>query len=222
MDQKVIVSNVIFNASASLRSASLCSIRRLASCKLSFFQVPWQPRLTMTASAPTSAADNGNVYVYSPFQTEKTLTLAGAFTDVAPLASGPYTFLANPSGLNVISTCNNAVAPNAPTSLPPLLLGGVKNANQIVAANTSGIDVITATIPDDTGGQCPPPISFADQAINFGLGTLNPRKLIVASDGCPHRGTGSRAATRPCRQFLEPDRALFRWPLEALKPCLET
>ena len=75
------------------------------------------------------AADNGNVYVYSPFETQKTLTLAGAFTDVAPLASGPYTFLANPGGLNVISTCNNAVVPNAPTSSAPLLLGGVKNAD---------------------------------------------------------------------------------------------
>jgi len=128
------------------------------------------------------AANNGNVYVYSPFETQKTLPLAGAFTDVAPLASGPYTFLANPGGLNVISTCNNAVAPNAPTSLPPLLLAGVKNSNFIAAANSSGLDLISVSIPDATGGQCPSPISFVDQTINFGLGTLNPRKLIAASD----------------------------------------
>jgi hypothetical protein len=178
---KAIVSNVIFNASP---ASQRIFVFDQAAGQLQTFILPGAVAAAFDYDGFRAyiAADNGNVYVYSPFQTEKTLTLAGAFTDVAPLASGPYTFLANPGGLNVISTCNNAVAPNAPTSLPPLLLGGVKNANLIAAANTSGLDFITATIPDDTGAQCPPPISYADQAINFGLGTLNPRRLIVASD----------------------------------------
>ena len=178
---KVIVSNVIFNTSTASQRIFV------------FDQAAGQLQTFILAGAVAAAfdydgfrayiaADNGNVYVYSPFQTQKTLTLAGAFTDVAPLASGPYTFLANPGGLNVISTCNSAVVPNAPTSSTPLLLGGVKNANQIVAANITGVDVITATIPDATGGQCPSPISFADQSIDFGLGALTPRRLIVASD----------------------------------------
>ncbi len=181
---KVIVSNVIFNSS--VPSQRLWVFDQAAG-QLQTFILPGAVAAAFDYDGFRAyiAANNGNVYVYSPFQTEKTLTLAGAFTDVAPLASGPYTFLANPGGLNVISTCNNAVAPNAPTSLPPLLLGGVKNANQIVAANASGLDIITANIPDDTGGQCPSPISFSNQATNFGLGTLNPRRLIVAS-GAAH------------------------------------
>ena len=83
----------------------------------------------------------------------------------------------------MISTCDNAILPNAPTTLTPLLLGEVKNANQIIAANTSGLEVITVTIPDDTGGQCHPPTTFANQVIDFGLGPLNPRQMITASNG---------------------------------------
>ena len=179
---KVIVSNVIFNAS--VPSQRLFIFDQTAT-QLQTFILPGAVAAAFDHDSFRAyiVADNGNVYVYSPFQTEKTLTLAGTFTDAAPLASGPFTFLANPSGLNVISTCNNAILPNAPTSQIPLLLGEVKNANQIVTASTAGFDVVTATIPDATGGQCPPPTTFADQAINFGLGTLNPRQLIVASNG---------------------------------------
>jgi len=179
---KVIVSNVIFNASV---PSQRLFVFDQAAGQLQTFILPGAVAAAFDHDGFRAyiAADNGNVYVYSPFQTEKTLTLAGAFTDVAPLASGPFTFLANPSGLNVISTCDNAVLPNAPTSSTPLLLGEVKNANQIVTANASGFDVVTATIPDETGGQCHPPTTFADQAITFGLGPLNPRKLVVASNG---------------------------------------
>jgi len=179
---KVIVSNVIFNASV---PSQRLFVFDQAAGQLQTFILPGAVAAAFDHDGFRAyiAADNGNVYVYSPFQTEKTLTLAGAFTDVAPLASGPFTFLANPSGLNVISTCDNAVLPNAPTSQTPLLLGEVKNANQIVTANASGFDVVTATIPDVTGGQCHPPTTFADQAITFGLGPLNPRKLIVGSNG---------------------------------------
>ncbi|HET9791324.1 MAG TPA: Ig-like domain-containing protein [Candidatus Angelobacter sp.] len=179
---KVIVSNVIFNANVSFQRLWVFD---QAAGTLATFILPGAVTAAFDHDGFRAyiGADNGNVYIYSPFQTERTLTLTGAFTDAAPLASGPFTFLANSNGLNVISTCDNAVLPNAPTTLTPLLLGEVKNANQIIAANTSGFEVITVTIPDDTGGQCHPPTTFANQAIDFGLGPLNPRQLITASNG---------------------------------------
>jgi trimeric autotransporter adhesin len=179
---KVIVSNVIFNANVSFQRLWVFD---QGAGTLATFILPGAVTAAFDHDGFRAyiGADNGNVYVYSPFQTERTLTLTGAFTDAAPLASGPFTFLANSNGLNVISTCDNAVLPNAPTTLTPLLLGEVKNANQIIAANTSGFEVITATIPDDTGGQCHPPTTFANQAVDFGLGPLNPRQLITASNG---------------------------------------
>jgi len=179
---KVIVSNVIFNANVSFQRLWVFD---QGASTLATFILPGAVTAAFDHDGFRAyiGADNGNVYVYSPFQTEKTLTLTGAFTDAAPLASGPFTFLANSNGLNVISTCDNAILPNAPTTLTPLLLGEVRNANQIIAANTSGLEVVTVTIPDDTGGQCHPPTTFANQLIDFGLGPLNPRQIITASNG---------------------------------------
>jgi hypothetical protein len=179
---KVIVSNVIFNASVPFQRLWVFD---QGAGTLTTFILPGAVAAAWDHDGFRAyiAADNGNVYVYSPFQTQKTLTLTGAFTDAVPFASGPFVFLANPSGLNVISTCDNAVLPNAPTASTPLLLGEIKSANQIVAAESTGVDLITATIPDETGGQCHPPTTFINQFTDFGLGPLTPRQLITASNG---------------------------------------
>jgi hypothetical protein len=142
------------------------------------------------------AANNGNVYVFSHFLTLQTLTtLGGANADVTTLPSGSYAFFANSGGLEVIATCNNVQQPtanNPPTNSTTLqLLGATKNAELIVAVDSTGVDIETATVsPLSTTfpfivspATCAPPITYSNQFIDFGKGPFTARQLLVPSIG---------------------------------------
>ncbi|HXB21428.1 MAG TPA: hypothetical protein VNV88_08605 [Candidatus Solibacter sp.] len=129
------------------------------------------------------AASNGNVYVFSPALAFQTLTPGGSPKDVAALASGPFTFIANSSSVNIFATCNNAQLPDlAPTSAPQFIQP-ILNTDKIVIANATGLDVETVTTTPPGSGFCPPTASFSNNFIDFGLGAFTAHQLIVGSFG---------------------------------------
>jgi hypothetical protein len=135
---------------------------------------------------------SGNIYVYSPFISLQTVNIAGASSDIATLASGPFAFLANASGVEVMSTCNNVQQPtasNPPTNSSTIqLVQSFKNADIFVAVDSSGIDVETVTVTPLTPPQvispatCPPNVAYSNHFIDFGLGAFTARQLLVPSD----------------------------------------
>ena len=136
-------------------------------------------------------ANNGNVYVLSTVLTTVTTNIGGSSTDVTPLASGPFVYIANSAGLEVIATCNNvqqAVTP--PTASSTIqLVGSTKNSNSIIAMDSTGLDVITAatsalTPPVAiTPANCPGNVSYSNQFMDFGLGAITAHQLLVGSNG---------------------------------------
>ena len=134
------------------------------------------------------AANNGNVYVFSPVVTLQTLTPGGSPKDVASLSSDPLVFIANGSAVNVFAPCNNAQLPDlAPTSAPQLVQP-ILNSDTIVIANQTGLDVETVTVTPNvppTNTFCPnnTNVSFSNSFIDFGLGAITARQLLVGSLG---------------------------------------
>ncbi len=134
------------------------------------------------------AVNNGNVYVFSPVVTLQTLNPGGSPKDVASLASDPLVFLPNNSAVNVFVACNNAQLPDlAPTSAPQLVQP-ILNSDTIVIANQTGLDVETVTVTQNappTSVFCPnnTNVSFSNNFIDFGLGTITARQLLVGTLG---------------------------------------
>jgi len=137
------------------------------------------------------AANNGNVYVFSPSLTFATVNIGGSSTAVANLSSGPFEYVVNSAGLKVLSTCNNAsVATTPPTNTTNLqFVQAVKNQDQIVVVDTTGVDVITANVTplspptNITAANCAPNASYSNHFVDFGLGAFTARQLFVASNG---------------------------------------
>ncbi|HEV2989523.1 MAG TPA: Ig-like domain-containing protein [Candidatus Angelobacter sp.] len=134
------------------------------------------------------AVNNGNVYVFSPVVTLQILNPGGSPKDVVSLSSDPLVFLANGSAVNVFATCNNAQLPDlAPTSAPQLVQS-ILNSDTIVIANQTGLDVETVTVTPPSGltnNFCPnnTNVSFSNNFIDFGLGAITARQLLVGSLG---------------------------------------
>jgi trimeric autotransporter adhesin len=135
-------------------------------------------------------ASNGNVYILSPLLTTVTTSIGGASTSVAPLASGPFVYIANSAGLQVMATCNNVQQGLTPptNSSNIQLVGSLKNSNTIVAVDSTGIDVVTVTTSaltppvTITPANCPGNVSYSNQFIDIGLGPLTARQLLIGSN----------------------------------------
>lgn len=139
-----------------------------------------------------AVANNGNVYVLSTLLTPQTFSIGGASSDVTQLPSGPFVYVANSAGLEVIATCNNAQQ----STNPPVhdattiqLVGSVRNANQVVAMEATGLDVETVTTSALTApvtitpANCPGNVTYSNQFINFFLGPITAHQLLIASNG---------------------------------------
>lgn len=136
---------------------------------------------------------SGNVYVFSPSLTLQTVNVAGTHSDVASLPSNEFVYLATSGGLEVVGTCNNLQQPtanNPPTHSSTIqLVQPVPNADLIVAMDSTGIDVETATVTSLTPptvispANCTPNVSYSNQFIDFGLGTVTARQLLVSTNG---------------------------------------
>lgn len=136
---------------------------------------------------------SGNVYVFSPALTLQTINVAGTHSDVGPLPSDAFVYLATSAGLEVVGTCNNVQQPtanNPPTHSTTIqLVQPVANADMFVAMDSSGIDVETATITPLTPptvispANCTPNVSYTNQFIDFGIGPVSARQLLVSTNG---------------------------------------
>ncbi|HVG91768.1 MAG TPA: hypothetical protein VNB54_09790, partial [Alphaproteobacteria bacterium] len=139
----------------------------------------------------TNNAGDGNVAVFSPVLTLVKQTVPGVFKDVAPLASGPFTYLANSGGLQAIATCNNVLqSPNVPTNSTNIqLVGAVKNSNTIIAVDSPGVDVENITLNPLTApvaltaANCAPGVNYNPGFVNFGIGPFTAHQLLVGSNG---------------------------------------
>jgi hypothetical protein len=148
------------------------------------------------------AGGNGNVYVFSTFQTLQTVTNIGAASDqnfdVATVAAGPYAFFANSAGVEVMGTCNNTQQPTAQNPVTNTstiqLMGSALNSNLIVAVDTTGVDIETVSLNSIfstnpplpftlTPANCNPPVSYSNQFVDFGMGPFTARQLIVPTNG---------------------------------------
>jgi hypothetical protein len=129
------------------------------------------------------AASNGNVYVFSPALALQTLNPGGSPKDVAALPSDPFVYMSNSSAVNVFATCNNAQQPDLATTSAPQFVQPVLNADKIVVANASGLDVETVTITPPGSGFCPPSATYSNNFIDFGLGAFTAHQLLVGTFG---------------------------------------
>jgi hypothetical protein len=117
--------------------------------------------------------------------------LGGSNTSVANLPSGSFEYVVNSAGLKVLATCNNAqVATTPPTNTTSLqFVQPVPNQNQLVAVDSSGVDIITANVTplspptNISATNCAPTASYSNQFVDFGLGPFTARQLFVASNG---------------------------------------
>jgi hypothetical protein len=142
---------------------------------------------------------SGNVYVFSPFISLQTVNVPGNSSDISTLASGPFAFLANSAGLEVMATCNDVQQPtanNPPTHSSTIqLVQPFANANVFVAVDSSGIDVETATVTPLTAplnispANCTPGVTYSNQFIDFGVGAFTARQLLVASNAVGNNGS---------------------------------
>lgn len=127
---------------------------------------------------------DGKIYVFSPLLTLQTLSPGGSFSSVAMLPSGPLAFLANstvpaPTVLNAFNVCNNSAAASAPTNSAPKLLSSILNTNQIVALDSTGLNIETVNVGAPASGFCPPTVSFSNSFIDFLAGPFTANQLIV-------------------------------------------
>jgi hypothetical protein len=136
-------------------------------------------------------ASNGNVYVLSPFLSAQTVALGGANKDVTQLPSGPFVYVANSAGLQVIATCNNAVqATTPPTNSTNIqFVNSVRDTNNFVVVDSPGIDFESATTSNLTPpttitlANCPGNINYSNNFFDFGIGAFTANQLLVGSAG---------------------------------------
>ncbi len=136
--------------------------------------------------------NTGNFFVFSPSQTFLITNFGDTSNSTAAttLASGPFAYVANSTGLRSISTCNNAVQANVPTNSANIqLVGAVKNQDHIIAVEPTGIDIetvnaslLTAPLAFSTA-TCTPPVTYSNVFTDFAAGTFTARQLLVASNG---------------------------------------
>src|SRR5579864_5881748 len=136
------------------------------------------------------AASNGNVYVISSFLSPQTVSLGGVNTDVTQLPSGPFVYVANSAGLQAIATCNNAVQTTTPpTTSNPQFVQSVRDTNNFVVVNSTGLDFESAnaanlTPPTTiTPANCQGIITYSNNFFDFGIGAFTAHQLLVGSAG---------------------------------------
>ncbi len=136
-------------------------------------------------------ANNGNVYVFSPFLTLQTFNIGGINGDVTQLASGPFAYVANSAGLKSIATCNNAPqTTNPPTNSSNIqFVQSVRDTTTLVAVDSPGLDIESVNTSDltppttITPANCPGNVSYSNNFFDFGIGAFTARQLLVGSAG---------------------------------------
>lgn len=134
--------------------------------------------------------NGGNFAVISPLLTEVNGTTGGTSVSVASLASGPFFYVANSAGLQVLATCNNtqqAITPPTHSSTIQLI-GSAINTDQIVAVDSSGVNIETVSTSSLTAPtaisatNCAPNVNYSNQFLDFGIGPFTAHQLIIATN----------------------------------------
>jgi len=149
-------------------------------------------RAFAVGSGDVNNGNANNIAVFSPQLTLVEQTIPGVNKDSTPLASGPFTYIANSvGGLKAIATCNNVVqSASLPTNSTTIqLVGSGKANNEIVAVDSPGVDIVTATITpltppvQITPTNCPPNVTYTNAFVDLGIGAFTAHQLLVSSDG---------------------------------------
>ncbi len=162
------------------------------------------------ATAADFAADSSkayivagtNLYIYSPTEALRKMTLAAPAKDVTFLSNGAFAYLAMGSGSPQVATyktCDNDVARNPSGTVqtvtalpgPPQFIKTLPDATGILALSSPGISLISvASAPVGCAGQSvaapgglPTVQNGAVTSFNFGQGNFTPLQFIVASSG---------------------------------------
>ena len=129
------------------------------------------------------AANNGKVYIFSTFFSLKTLSPGGTPGSVAFLASNPFAYITGGPGLTSLAACDNSTQASPPATSAPQLVASAANSDQIVAVNSTGLDINTVTVAPPASGICPPTATYSNQFIDFGQGAFTASQLLVAPNG---------------------------------------
>ncbi len=136
-------------------------------------------------------ASNGNIYVISSLLSPQTLAIGGVSTDVTQLPSGPFVYVANSAGLQVIATCNNVIQGTTPPthSTNIQFVKSVRDSNMFIAVDSPGLDVESVnaanlTPPTTiTPANCPGIVTYNNSFIDLGVGPFTAHQLLVGSAG---------------------------------------
>ncbi len=164
-------------------------VYNVASNSASTFLVPNVVAAAFDADGSNAyvAASDGTIYVYEGSLGLHIFHLAGSPASVVALASGPFVYIVNTGGLNVMATCDNSMQASVTTSATPQLVGSTLNADKVMAVGTTGVDIETVTVTplpapaSPTNIFCPPTVSYNDQFLDFGVGAFVARQVLVAS-----------------------------------------
>ena len=145
------------------------------------------PPATGAAFSPDSgrayAVAGANLYPFVFFNgwiSNPAVALAGTANAVAFLPPGQFIYLAGgaASAVTVYSTYDNSLADTIAVPTTPLVIAALPNGSQVLAADTTGLDVIT---PTSTMAGTPPTVTDTLARVPFGA-TVAPRKIIVTPD----------------------------------------
>ena len=150
---------------------------------------------------PSGGTASGILYIYSPQTALQTIPLSAPVSDVAFLPDGAFGYLAEPTGLFYLATCDvpsSTPTPDTPpvgggaTVIRPLSnladSSGLTDQMGFIALVSPNVETVTSTV---NGIGCIPAIppgtltvsNTAAGTFNLGQGTFTPVDFLVSSDG---------------------------------------
>lgn len=145
------------------------------------------PGITSVAFVPGTAVafaskGDGTVYkvniptgVYTPFS-----TTAAKINGIAVVNNGPVTYLAQPGGINTISTCDPSQQIDTQVATSPTVIQALPTAQGVVAIDLPNMIVVNSS---NISQACKPTIANTRAAFDLGLGSATPTELAITPDG---------------------------------------
>lgn len=183
-----------------------------------------------------AGAGGESLYIYSPLQALQQpsaatpqLSLSGPTKGIGFAPNGAFAFLAEASGassanLTAFASCNNQIAASVSLPADPILMRVLPNVHidgrdsygntipdgiHIAILDSTGIDIITATVSQPTSGVCPQGLTFKSgdpsrpvQRVELGQGTLHPLNFFVSGDGTQIYVVNSNSSTIVAYNFI--------------------
>ncbi|MBZ5629569.1 MAG: Ig-like domain-containing protein [Acidobacteriia bacterium] len=125
----------------------------------------------------------GNALYFWSSGSFRILGLGGVANDVKLLANGAFAYLAGGAAgpaVTARAVCDNSLADTVTTAGTPSLVRSQVDASQVLAVDSSGMDVVT---PATTRVGCPPTLSDTLTRVDFGVGAFTARQLFLLPDG---------------------------------------